>query len=263
MTADYLSALFALATRLDSSVFLFAGVFARIAAIAYFAPAIGELAAPPRVRLAVAAAISMVVAPMIEAPKRADAAIADIVAALAAEIAVGLLIGFTLRLAVFVLQILGSVAAQAMSLSQLFGPGLGHDQESPLSTILIAAGLALACAGGLHLILATSIAETYDVIPFGAQLPAGEAASFLASQSAKALSLAFGLAAPFVVLGVAYSVALAASNRAMPQLAAVFVGAPAIVLAGLTLFAGAASVILSRWSGNMADLIAAPLAGLP
>lgn len=263
MNTDYLAALFALATQLESNVFLFAGVFARVAAIAYFAPAIGELAVPPRIRLSAAAAITMVIVPMLEAPKQDGAAIVGLVAVLAGEIAVGLLIGFTLRLAIFTLQMLGSIAAQAMSMSQLFGPGLGHDQESPLSTILIAAGLALACAGGLHLMLAAAVAETYEVIPLGARFPAGDAAAHAAAQSAKALSLAFGLAAPFVVLGVAYSVALAASNRAMPQLAAIFVGAPAIVLAGLTLFAGAASVILSRWSALSAELVAAPLVGLP
>ncbi len=71
------------------------------------------------------------------------------------------------------------------------------------------------------------------------------------------------MAAPFVLLGMVYSVALAAANRAMPQMAAVFVGAPAVIFAGMALFAGAAAVILSRWSEVTASLVAAPLAGLP
>ncbi|MDZ7628437.1 MAG: flagellar biosynthetic protein FliR [Parvularculaceae bacterium] len=242
---------------------LWAGVFARMSAIAFLAPALGELAVPVRVRLAGAIALTMLVAPIVEAPVAAPLTAASLAAMISAEAATGLLIGFALRLGVFALQILGAMTAQVLSLSQLFGPGLSHDQESPISTILIAAGLALACAGGLHVRLAASLAETYAALPFGTGFDPGVGAEFVAAHSAKALSLSLGMAAPFVLLGMAYSIALAAANRAMPQMAAVFVGAPAIILAGLTLFAGAAAVILSRWAGATASLVAAPLSGLP
>jgi hypothetical protein len=46
-------------------------------------------------------------------------------------------------------------------------------------------------------------------------------------------------------------------------MAAVFVGAPAISLAGLTLIAGAAWAILSRWTDIASVVFSAPLGGLP
>ncbi len=263
MANDYLSAIAGLAGHVNFNWLLIAGVFTRMSAIAFLAPAMGELTVSPRIRLAAAAALTMIVAPSLGALPGVEVNAPALAVLLAAEAASGLLIGFALRLAIFALQMLGAIAAQALSLTQLFGPGLGHDQESPFATILIAGGLALACAGGLHLELAATAAETYRALPFGEFIAFGDGAAFAATQASKALSLAFGLSAPFVLLGFAYSIALAASNRAMPQMAAVFVGAPAIVLAGLTLFAGAASIILSRWSETMAVLVAAPLAGLP
>lgn len=259
---ELLDAIAGLLARFDASWPQYAGVFVRMGAIAFLAPGIGELSVPPRVRLAAAIALTVVVAPAAPAPAQAMTA-AGWGAMLLAEAAAGLVIGFTLRLAVFVLQIFGAVTAQALSVTQLFGPGLGHDQESPIATIFIVAGLALACAGGLHVKLAVAAAETYAVIPFGGLADAGETASFITQGAARALSIAFGLAAPFVLLGMAYSAALAASNRAMPQMAAVFVGAPAIALAGLTLIAGASWAILARWSEVAAALFAAPLEGLP
>jgi flagellar biosynthetic protein FliR len=204
----------------------------------------------------------MIVAPALPPPAIGEG-LAAFGSMLVAETTAGLLIGFSLRVAVFILQIFGAVAAQSLSMTQLFGPGLGHDQESPLATIFIAAGLALACAAGLHIKVAVAAAETYDVIPFGAVANAGAAATHVVNEASAAFSIAFGLSAPFVLLGMAYAAALAAANRAMPQMAAVFVGAPAITLAGLTLVAGASWAVLSRWSEVSAGLFVSPLEGLP
>jgi flagellar biosynthetic protein FliR len=263
MLTEYFEVIGAIAAQFNVNWPLLAGVFTRMSAIAFLAPAIGELAVSPRVRLAAAAALTMIVAPGLSHFPPPDGGPAMLASMLGGEALSGLIIGFALRLTIFALQMFGAIAAQAMSLSQLFGPGLGHDQESPISTILIAAGLALACAGGAHIQLAQSASETYQVLPLGAFPAAGESAEFATAQGAKALSLAFGLAAPFVLLGIAYSVALGAANKAMPQMAAVFVGAPAIVVGGLTLFAASGWVILSRWSELSADLFASPLSGLP
>lgn len=262
MESAVLESIFNLVKSLGDRWEVFAGVFARMGAVAFLAPAIGELSVSPRVRLAAAAALTAVIAPGIVAPAGAGEP-ATFIAILAAEASAGLLVGFILRLAIFILQIFGAIAAQSLSMTQLFGPGLGHDQESPLATIFISAGLALACASGLHIQIAAAAAQTYALIPLGGLFNVGDAAGFVATESAKAISLAFGLAAPFVLLGMAYSAALAASNRTMPQMAAVFVGAPAIALAGLTLIAGAAWAILSRWTDIASVLFGAPLGGLP
>ncbi len=262
MAAEFTTILGRLVEQFDHVWLLFAGVFLRMGAVAFLAPGIGELSVPPRVRLAAAMALTIIVAPAITPPAIGESATA-LGALLVGETVAGLLIGFSLRLSIFIFQIFGAIAAQSLSITQLFGPGLGHDQESPLATIFISAGLALACAAGLHVKVALALIETYEMIPFGVVANSGETADFIVRQSAKALSLTLGLAAPFVLIGMAYSAALAASNRAMPQMAAVFVGAPAIALAGLMLVAGSSWAVLSRWSEFSSALFIAPLAGLP
>jgi flagellar biosynthetic protein FliR len=262
MIDEFLKIISGLTEQFDQGWLLFAGVFLRMGAVAFLAPGIGELSVPPRVRLAAAMALTMIVAPAIP-PAAIDESAAALGALLVNETIAGLLIGFTLRIAIFIFQIFGAIVAQSLSITQLFGPGLGHDQESPLATIFISAGLALACAAGLHVKIALALIDTYEIIPLGGVANPGEIADFIVRQSATALSITFGLAAPFVLLGMAYSAALAASNRAMPQMAAVFVGAPAIALAGLMLVAGASWAVLSRWSEISSALFIAPLSGLP
>ena len=64
---------------------------------------------------------------------------------------------------------------------------------------------------------------------------------------AEAFSLAFLLAAPFVIASFIYNLALGVINRAMPQLMVAFVGAPAITWGGLALLLVTAPVLLGVW----------------
>lgn len=242
---------------------LLAAVVTRISVIAFLAPGIGEPMTPIRVRLAAVAAFSMIVAPPLAAAGPiAPEGTGALAALIVTEALIGLVIGFTMRLAVFILQIAGSIAAQHLSMSQLFGPGVGHDQETPLSGILVMAGIAAACASGLHIEIAAMLVRSYSAFPVGVLPTAAEAGDFAARQSGAAIAIAFGLAAPFVILGFVYTVALAAMSRAMPQLAATFVGAPAILFAGLALFAAAASLIILQWTELLAAIVANPVGDL-
>lgn len=233
-------------------MFIVIGVFARVSAIAFLAPGLGERAVSVRVRLAAAAAITIILTPLvysqIETQPNFNVELLEVVAA---EATTGLLFGFALRLLIFTLQIAGSIIAQHVSLSQLFGPNVGFDSESPYTAFLLMGGIAVAVSANLHFYLAGALVETYGVLPFG-QFPVAEVVGeWTTERTGLALHAALALAAPFVILGFIYSLALAAASRAMPQLMAAFVGAPAITLAGMTLFAVSASVILMVWLSSV------------
>lgn len=229
-------------------IYLIGAMFARISAIVYLTPGLGERAVPMRVRLAAAVGITLVLAPMVLTPDLAPpTTMAQIVALFAAETLSGLVIGFALRIFIFILQIVGALAAQNLSLSQLFGPTVGFDSESPFTALLLMAGVAMAASAGVHLYLVGALADAYEVLPFG-QFPGAEATGeWSAMRVGQALMKSLALASPFVILGFLYSLALAAVARAMPQLMAAFVGAPAITLLGLALFAVSAPIIMFDW----------------
>jgi len=232
-------------------------VFLRVGAAMALLPAFGEATVPMRVRLALALAFSAVVAPAVM-PALATAG----PAAAAGEVVAGLLIGLALRLAVMALQIAGTMAAQATSLSQFFG-GAGADPQPALTQLLLMAGLALAVASGLHVRVAAALVASYDVLPPGPPVAAWQAAEWGVGRIGQAFALAFALAAPFTVAGLVYNLALGVINRAMPQLMVAFVGAPALTLGGLALMALALPAILAVWSGAVAPILAAPLEAMP
>lgn len=234
-------------------------VFLRVGAAMALLPAFGEAVVPMRVRLALALAFGAVVAPAV-AP--ALASVAPGLAAIAGEVAAGLMIGLAMRLAVMALQIAGTMAAQATSLSQFFG-GAGADPQPALAQLLLVAGLALAVAGGLHVHIAAALIASYQVLPAGAPAGAGMAAEWGVGRIGQAFALAFALAAPFTIAALVYNLALGVINRAMPQLMVAFVGAPALTLGGLALMALALPAILSVWTGAVAGILAAPLQATP
>lgn len=240
----------------DGYLMMIAGLFARVSAIVFLSPGIGERAVPVRVRLAAAFAFTMILAPLVvtqSAPPSLVDPLPSLAEVLTAETLNGLVFGFGLRLFLFTLQIAGSIIAQHVSLSQLFGPTVGFDSESPYAAILTMSGIAIAVTANLHIHVAGALAMTYEALPF-AQFPTGEFVSaWSAHRTGRALNAALALAAPFVVIGFVYSLALAAASRAMPQLMAAFVGAPAITMAGMGLFAISAPMILITWRSSIVD----------
>jgi len=79
----------------------------------------------------------------------------------------------------------------------------------------------------------------------------------------RVFSLAFSLAAPFLIASVLYNLALGVINKAMPQLMVAFVGAPAITLGGLVILLLTTPFILPAWMRLMQATLASPMGPLP
>lgn len=230
-------------------------VFLRVGAAVALFPALGEQMVPQRVKLAAALAVTLVVAPAVppEPPP-------GLLLPFAGEAAAGLVLGFGLRLMILGLQTAGTIAAQSVSLAQMFA-GTGPEPQPIVANLLVLAGLALFVAmGGLERAVALLILS-YDLMPPGHLPSAADLADWGLGRIASVFALAFGLAAPFVLAALLYNLALGAINRAMPQLMVSFVGAPALTLGGLALLALAAPVLLGVWRAAMQAALAAPPGG--
>lgn len=235
-------------------------VLLRVGAAMALLPAFGEQMVPQRVRLVLALAFTAIVAPAVATRV---APLADALALpLVTEVMAGLILGIGLRLFIHALQIAGSIAAQATSLSQLFA-GAGVEPLPAIGNLLTMAGLALAVIAGLHVRIAELFILSYDVLPPGRLPGAADLADWGLFQVARAFGLGFSLAAPFVVASLVYNVALGVINRAMPQLMVAFVGAPALTLGGLIILAIVTPLGLAAWLQVFEAFLAAPFAVTP
>lgn len=236
-------------------------VFLRVGGAMALVPAFGEQSVPARIRLVLAFAFTAIVAPAVLPGMGRPDLDRLIGIELLSETVIGLALGATLRLFVVVLQIAGAMAAQAVSLSQIFGTQ-AMEPQAAIGHVLVVAGLALAVATGLHVKIAQFFVFSYTLMPYGALPGPGDLMSWGVGRAARAFALAFGLAAPFVILSLIYNLALGVINRAMPQLMVAFVGAPAITFGGLGLLALSAPLALEVWlsafDGFLADPVGAP-----
>lgn len=233
-------------------------VFLRIGAALMVLPGLGEQVIPARLRLGLAAVLSLVLVPAMAddlngVPMRFDV----FLRALATESIAGLFVGLGLRLLVIALQTAGSIAAQSTSLSHLLGP-VGGDPMPAIGHILTVSALALLLATGFHTKLIGYFVISYDLLP-ALQFPSpsviAEAGRGAVSRS---FALAFSLAAPFVTVSVLYNLTLGVINKAMPQLMVAFVGAPVITLGAIVVLMLTAPAMLSAWVAVVEAFLASP-----
>lgn len=261
MTPELLATLETLAAEAQAALAMGFLVFARIGAFFALLPAFGEQVVPARIRLMLAFSMTVIIAPAvlpdIAARPQTIGAVAQF---LFVESVIGLALGAGLRLLVSALQMAGTMAAQATSLAQFFG-GAGVDPQPAISQLLVMAGLALIVMAGLPARAAEFLILCYALLPAGQWPDASVLTAWGVARVSHAFTLAFVLAAPFVIGSSIYNLALGAINRAMPQLMVAFIGAPAITLGGLFLLMLAAPIMLVVWHDAFQALLLDPGTG--
>ena len=222
-------------------------------------PGFGEQSVPMRIRLVGALAFTVISWPLVWPKMGAmpETGLA-LLLLLTVEVFIGTMIGLAIRMIVMALQLAGSIAAQATSISQIVGAGATPDPMPAIGNALVLSGLALALAAGLHIKAVLAISLSYDIVPPGFAPPGEAIATWGVDQVAHAFELAFALAAPFVLASFVYNLALGFINRAMPQLMVAFIGAPAIMAGGLLILAAGAPALLTVWSAALDGALSDP-----
>ena len=221
--------------------------FFRIAALVSAAPVFGGAYVPPRVRLALAAALALVVAPLVAAP-----AVDPLSAAggllVAEQVLVGLLLGLGLRLALVVFDLAGQVIAQTMGLgfASMVDPASGTQVPVVSQLYLILATLVIVSIDG-HLLMLRLVAESFQALPVGASTPVPLASWDLVSGAAWVFAAGAVMALPAVTAMLVVNLAFGVMTRAAPQLNVFAVGFPITLLTGLV-------VILLTLQGSLADV---------
>lgn len=244
----------------EDAVFTAMALFVRISAIVFLLPGFGERMLNTRVKLGAAVAFAVIAWPLVSPITPTwTASGAAIGVVFLAEAACGLLLGLMIRLFVFALQIAGALAAQSLSISQMFGAGVAPDPEPTIATLLTLGGVTLALTLGLHVKAAELIVLSYGPLPFGAFPLPGDAAELTVLRVAETFRLAVSLALPFVIVSFIYNLSLGFINKAMPQMMVSFVGLPFITWMGIFLLTLTAGAVLSAWHVALDGVLLSPL----
>jgi flagellar biosynthetic protein FliR len=214
-------------------------LFCRIGACLMLMPGISSAQIPVQIRLFVAVATTLSLAPLLleQAPLRSLSA--DPIPALrliAVETAVGGLIGLLGRLFFLALETMAVAAATMLGMANPFGIDVEPNQAlPPLASLVTLSATALIFMADAHWEVLRGLAASYHAIPIGAEFNPGYSLRQVASTLGDTFRVALRVCSPFFIYAIIVNVAMSLINRLTPQIAIFYVAAPFIIAGGLLL----------------------------
>ncbi len=221
----------------DTVVSAFA-IFCRVGACLMIAPGFSNSQVPVRIRLYLAIAVSLALAPMLMAdirPLVADAGVPALLGVLFGELARGLLIGLIARLLFMALQLITVGITQLIGLSAMPGASMPDEQAPALANLFSIAAATLMFVAGLHAQLLRGLVDSYIALPPGAGFNAQPALAEIADKGGTAFLIALRIGGPFIAYSVLVNFAIGVTSKLAPQIPVFFVATPFVMLGGLFL----------------------------
>ena len=228
-----------LAQFLPANIFAVMLVFARIGTALMMLPGFGEIYVPQRFRLLLAMILSALLVPILSPLLPAmPASPSALLVVFVAEIAIGLFIGSLTRFVLAGLETAGQIVSLQAGLSNavMFNP-LQATQGTIPSALYSTLGVLLIFLTNVHHIMLRGLVDSYMIFTPGRLPPLEDLSQTIAHAAAGSFRLAIELAAPFIVIGTVFFVALGLIGRLVPQIQILFITQPLQILGGLLLMA--------------------------
>lgn len=247
--------------QLPALAFAFVLVLSRIGCACMLLPGIGEMEVPMPVRAGFALALTVLLLPVLAG--MIPAAPVDVLGSalmVVAEIMTGLWLGWITRLVLLALPLAGQIAASMLGIANVLQPNAAlGGQSTALSHLMGLAAPVAVLSSGLYVLPLTALEGSYHLIAPGSLLPAADSAMSAIDAVGGCFAVSLRLAAPFVLAGIVWQVALGLLARLVPQLQVYFAALPGQILGGVLLLAALSAPLLTAWQ----DHAAASFAALP
>jgi flagellar biosynthetic protein FliR len=236
--------------------------FFRIAGVIMVAPVFGARLVPPRVRITLAVAFTVVMSPLIPVTQPFELSLATGLTVLQ-EVLIGVAIGFCLQMIFDALIIAGQTIAMSMGLglATMVDPQRGISVPV-VSQFFVILGLLIFLALGGHLATVRLIADSFTLLPVG-QAMGSDGAWTIASWGSQMFAGALRIALPAATALLIANIAFGVMSRAAPTLNLFAVGLPAGLLIGfllLLLNIGHLSSLLGQFLESTLAMLTAMLA---
>jgi flagellar biosynthesis protein FliR len=223
----------------SETVFLYFLVLCRIGGCLMFMPGFSSPRVPAQVRILVAIAATLALAPvLIPVVKAAVSATGEPMPMrlVMTEITIGALIGLMGRCFFIALEFMGTAIASSIGFGNMPGTPIEHTDPIPaLSSVLTLTATVLFFIMDQHWEVLRALVSSYAAIPINQHF----AADFTLAQFTDALTDSFMLAlqvsSPFIVYAIAINFLFGIVNKLTPQIAVYFISVPFVLVGGLLL----------------------------
>lgn len=239
--------------------------FMRIGAMLMSAAVFGTRALPVRLRLIIALALTLIIAPLAGPVPAVDPLSGEGVLIAVQQVVIGVSMGFALRLVFAALELAGETIGGLMGLGFASIVDPQHGVQVPVVAqfyVLLGTLMFLALQG--HLIWIETLAESFRVLPVAASGLGAAGLWALVSFISDVFSWGVRLALPVVAALLVVNLAFGVLARTSPQLNVFSVGFPAALLVGMALLLITLPAVLLKvgpLTGDGLDLVSRMLGG--
>lgn len=218
-------------------------------------PLFGGRGFPPQLRLALAGAIAIFVAPTLHIQSAPMKTVAEMVLLFASEVVVGLLLGFLARMIFFAIEVAGNIITYEMALNMAssFNPLSEFRTDAP-SILLFYFAAVLFFTLDLHHWVLAAFRHSYEILGPGIVTISNDTIKYILIHSASIFILALKMSAP--VLAVSFLTALLISilSRAVPQMNILADTFPLRLMIGLISFGFAINMLAQHIANGLRQI---------
>lgn len=212
--------------------------FVRFLALLGAAPVVDNRAVPATLKVALALALAVVVAPTVPEGARAGLAAPGWPAVLAQQLMVGFAIGFALRIVFAAVEVAGDLIGLQMGLSFAgFIDPASQDQSALVGGFLALLATLVFLAIDGHLMLVAALADSFTIVPIAPDAHAVPTARRMLQWGGELFRIGLQLSLPVVATLLVVNLAFGVLARVSPQLNVFAVGFPATLLVGFAALA--------------------------
>ncbi|WP_028221868.1 flagellar biosynthetic protein FliR [Paraburkholderia oxyphila] len=210
--------------------------FTRILALVAVAPVLGHRSVPTRIKIGIAAFITLIVAPTLDPMPQVMVFSAEGVWILVNQFLIGAALGFTMQIVFAVVTAAGDLMGLGMGLgfASFFDPQANTSTPALSSWLNMMAMLAFLVFDG-HLQMIAALVETFHSVPVSANVLSGNGYRLIVGWGATIFNAGLLLSLPVVVALLITNISLGILNRAAPQIGIFQIGFALTMLVGLLL----------------------------
>lgn len=222
--------------QLNAWLTAFLWPFTRIAALIAAAPVFGHASLPARVKIGLAAFITLIVAPTLPAMPQVTAFSSAGVWILVMQLLIGAALGFTMQVVFTAVEMAGTLVGLQMGLgfATFFDPNSSASSQVISSFLNMIAVLAFLALNG-HLQVITALIGSFQSVPIAAAMYGPPGMRTLVAWGGAIFTAGLLLSLPVVIALLVANISLGILNRAAPQIGVFQIGFSVTLMVGMLL----------------------------
>lgn len=231
----------------EGTVLALFAAFCRIGGCIMIMPGFSSARVPMQVRLFIAVAVSMAILPVMwtDIYPQVTGKGHSYIYLIAAETAVGAVMGLVARYYVLGLQFTGTAITMLMGFASPPSSDVIEDTpENQVTSLISFTGLMVLFMLDFHHVMIEAIVQSYRAMPISTPFDPQGVLITLTDSLSQIFMIMLRLASPFIIYGLLFNVAIGMVNKLAPQIPIYFISQPYLIMGGLfLLYLGIAAML--------------------